>query len=327
LSVLVADARVQGDGAAIEIEGGIRRLARTNVDVIVVTRGGGSAEDLWAFNEERVARAIFDSPVPVVSAVGHEVDVTLSDFVADHRAATPSAAAEALAPVLADLELKLAQQHRRLHRAVERVVVGQRGSLNHLKARLGDPRRMLTQKQMHLSALGDRLVASVRKSHRARGAALEALEKRIAQARPQSRLLEVRARLAALRLRINRAGHTLTTRERHHLQGLKASLWQHTPKPKLLNERKRLAREAARLPSLVRTTLSRQRERLHALERRLDSLSPLKVLGRGYSITRLGDGHVVHDVAQAPPGTPIRITLEGEQELDAEVKAARKPRS
>src|SRR6185369_8708102 len=94
LSLLVANARVQGDGAAIEIEGGLRRLARTNVDVIVITRGGGSAEDLWAFNEERVARAIYDSPVPVISAVGHEVDVTLADFAADVRAPTPSAAAE-----------------------------------------------------------------------------------------------------------------------------------------------------------------------------------------------------------------------------------------
>ncbi len=194
LSVLVADARVQGDGAAIEIEGGIRRLARMNVDVIVVTRGGGSAEDLWAFNEERVARAIFDSPVPVVSAVGHEVDVTLADFVADHRAATrPSAAwPRHLAPVLADLELKLAQQHRRLHRAVERVVVGQRGSLNHLKARLGDPWRMLTQNQMHLSALGDRLVASVRKSHRTQKRRARVARGNASRRRGlQSRLLEV----------------------------------------------------------------------------------------------------------------------------------------
>jgi exodeoxyribonuclease VII large subunit len=324
LSVLVSDARVQGDGASIEIARGIRKLSRTNVDVIVVTRGGGSAEDLWAFNEEIVARAIFDSPVPVVSAVGHEVDVTLADFVADHRAATPSAAAEALAPVLAELELKLAQQRQRLARAVERSVVGHRARLEKGLTRLGDPRRRISQSRLRFADLGDRVVAAIRKSHRTRSAALEALEKRIARARPQARLLEVRQRLSGLKLKLNSSGHALTRRERAHLQRLKAELWQHTPKPKLLNERRRIAREKDRLPQLIKGKLERHRERLHALERRLEGLSPLKVLARGYSIAKTADGHVITSVDQAPPGTQIRVTLQGEQELDATVTGARK---
>src|SRR5207249_9477612 len=93
--LVIRPARVQGDGAAIEIAQGIRAIGRVRgVDVIIVGRGGGSIEDLWAFNDENVARAIARSPVPVISAVGHETDYTIADFVADLRAPTPSAAAE-----------------------------------------------------------------------------------------------------------------------------------------------------------------------------------------------------------------------------------------
>src|SRR5439155_1800046 len=96
LEVILAPCRVQGDGAGLEIAAAIRLLNEfeLRLDLILVTRGGGSLEDLWAFNEEVVARAVFESALPVVSAVGHEIDFTISDFVADVRAATPSAAAE-----------------------------------------------------------------------------------------------------------------------------------------------------------------------------------------------------------------------------------------
>ncbi len=98
-TVVLSATRVQGDGAAAEVAAAIRRVARDGrVDVVIVGRGGGSVEDLWAFNEETVARAIAECPVPVVSAVGHEVDVTIADLVADHRAPTPSAAAEHTVP-------------------------------------------------------------------------------------------------------------------------------------------------------------------------------------------------------------------------------------
>src|SRR5436309_8287756 len=108
LQILVNPVRVQGIGAATEIAVAIRELATPNVswapvDLIVVTRGGGSIEDLWEFNEEIVARAIFHSEIPIVSAVGHEIDFTISDFVADLRAQTPSAAAELIVPDSADL--------------------------------------------------------------------------------------------------------------------------------------------------------------------------------------------------------------------------------
>lgn len=116
MKVYLVDSRVQGDGAASEIAAGVRELSASGlVDVIIVARGGGSPEDLWPFNEEVVCRAIFASAVPVVSGVGHETDVTLSDFVADARAPTPTAAAEMVTPSRKVLLEQIAQLERRLH--------------------------------------------------------------------------------------------------------------------------------------------------------------------------------------------------------------------
>src|SRR5439155_426592 len=118
LQIVINPVRVQGTGAAQEIAVAIRELALPNqafapVDLIVVTRGGGSIEDLWEFNEEIVARAVFHSALPVISAVGHEIDFTICDFVADLRAPTPSAAAELIVPDIADLTPRLQHHHER----------------------------------------------------------------------------------------------------------------------------------------------------------------------------------------------------------------------
>src|SRR5437762_4353223 len=118
VNVLIFPAEVQGEGASLQIMEGIDALSRTDVDVIIVTRGGGSMEDLWPFNEERVARAIVRSQKPVISAVGHEVDFTICDFVADLRAPTPSAAAEIVIKSKAELAGRVQQAERRLVSAV-----------------------------------------------------------------------------------------------------------------------------------------------------------------------------------------------------------------
>lgn len=149
LRVLVAGTRVQGEGAALEIARAVDRLGGSGkVDLLIVGRGGGSIEDLWAFNEEPVARALARCPVPVVSAVGHEVDVTISDLVADHRAPTPSAAAEAVAPDREEILRYLREAGERLGRGLRRGVEAQgralsrtRSALLRAGSRMVEPRR------------------------------------------------------------------------------------------------------------------------------------------------------------------------------------------
>jgi exodeoxyribonuclease VII large subunit len=148
LEVLVNPVRVQGTGAAAEIAVAIRELATPNanwatVDLIVITRGGGSMEDLWEFNEEIVARAIFNSKIPIVSAVGHEIDFTICDFVADLRAPTPSAAAELIVPDIFDLQRQIAACARALGRELLNRVRDAQQRLDHARQTL---RRCLAHK-------------------------------------------------------------------------------------------------------------------------------------------------------------------------------------
>jgi exodeoxyribonuclease VII large subunit len=122
VKLVLSSARVQGEGAAIDIANAIRRLHDKDVDVVIVGRGGGSSEDLWAFNEEIVARAIAASPVPVVSAVGHETDTTIADMIADLRAPTPSAAAERVVPDREEMLRRFETMHQRMQNATRRRV-------------------------------------------------------------------------------------------------------------------------------------------------------------------------------------------------------------
>lgn len=166
LEIVLVPVRVQGDGAGAEIAGAIERLNRWSsegpdreLDLILVTRGGGSMEDLWAFNEECVARAIAASTLPVVSAVGHEIDFTISDFVADLRAATPSAAAEILTQSASQAREVVAGQVARMRRCVGEALDRRGERFEHLLGwlRRAHPRRRLEQQLQYLDDLRDRL--------------------------------------------------------------------------------------------------------------------------------------------------------------------------
>ena len=322
LSVLVADARVQGDGAALEISLGIRRLARQGVDVIVVTRGGGSADDLWAFNEERVARAIFECPVPVISAVGHEVDTTLADYVADVRAPTPSAAAEALAPVLADLQLHLANQRARLRKAIERRIIDCHRELGHLEANLPDPRRDLSGRRLHLSESAERMRAALEKTTRGRREALKALNAALQKLRPQAQLLATRKVLHLLAGRLQSAASITFRREREGLTHWRERLQHVSPRPAAHAARGTLEAMKSRLPMLVRATVVREKTRLLALEQRLTALDPERVLKRGYAIALMADGKALRASVDVRSGDPLTLRL-GSGEVDVTVTGSR----
>jgi exodeoxyribonuclease VII large subunit len=178
LEVVLAPCRVQGEGAAAEIAEAIGKLngwssrasAVSALDLILVTRGGGSLEDLWAFNEECVARAIYESALPVVSAVGHEIDFTISDFVADLRAATPSAAAELITESVFAARPWLAELPGHLRQLAERRVESALAVLEQTRQRLGHlhPRRVLNDRLQYLDDLGVDLGRRVRRGWRRR---------------------------------------------------------------------------------------------------------------------------------------------------------------
>ncbi len=195
IPVFIAPARVQGEGASAEICRAIRRLNDMALpEVLIVGRGGGSIEDLWAFNEEPVARAIAGSRVPVISAVGHETDFTIADSVADLRAPTPSAAAEQAAPNAADLLREIGHWRSRMTRAVEAGIEPLRGS-DHLRARAESSLRSRLDRLRPAHHLAARLAAAIRPRIEAVRGHIRAFGSNLALARPLQRVNELRQRL------------------------------------------------------------------------------------------------------------------------------------
>ncbi|MFY9607507.1 MAG: exodeoxyribonuclease VII large subunit [Blastocatellia bacterium] len=198
VSVLIAPARVQGEGAALEIAQAIRNLsARREVDVIIVGRGGGSIEDLWCFNDERVARAIGKSRVPVISAVGHETDFTIADFVADLRASTPSAAAEMVAAAHGEISARVAGLRSDLSRALRYSVLELRSRIAELESsRAFDSVQMkIRSTSQHLDDATHSMETMLRDAVKTRSARLGALALRLSEADLRRRLIERRASL------------------------------------------------------------------------------------------------------------------------------------
>ncbi|HEX9870186.1 MAG TPA: exodeoxyribonuclease VII large subunit [Candidatus Tectomicrobia bacterium] len=227
LHVCIYPVRVQGDGAAQEITQGIEALNRyPGVDVIVVARGGGSLEDLWAFNEEAVVRAIYASKIPVISAVGHEIDYTIADFVADVRAPTPSAAAELVIRTKLELHAELQMLAQRLQRAIQHRLETLRARLDACQQRrvLKDPWAPLRTMEQRLDELNLRLARSMRASLRLSQEALERGEAAITHLSPLMLVSLLRQRLTTIEQRLIAAEEGHVRRGREELERLTGTL-------------------------------------------------------------------------------------------------------
>jgi exodeoxyribonuclease VII large subunit len=286
--IVLAPCLVQGEFAPRSIVAALSALQRVpELDVVIVARGGGSAEDLWAFNDESVARAIAACRVPVVSGVGHEVDTTICDLVADVRAATPSNAAELVVPVRSTLNERLLSALRMLTRAAETRIDRERLKLTQRARRVRDPRPKLTRARSTLHALERRLAraSDARLSH-AR-VALDAVERKLGLLSPRARMALQRVSLTRLQGRLAQSPQRWVVPRKARLQTLQLLC---------------ASSEQARL-SALRTQLSD-----HAIL--LEAISPLRVLARGYAIAlREENGRAALSAGELRPGDKLRLRL------------------
>jgi exodeoxyribonuclease VII large subunit len=311
VSVLIHPVKVQGEGSAEEIARAIGAMNRVpGVDVLIVGRGGGSIEDLWAFNEEVVARAIAQSDIPVVSAVGHEIDFTIADFVADLRAPTPSAAAELTVPVLDDITGQLTALTRQLLVAVKRPVEDQRLHLSRLMGRrfFRDPQHILAPIAQRVDDLNLRLVRGLNQGVVLQKQTLGNRVARLFQASPKKAIQHFEERFRELCPRLVRGLRQTVVFKSQQLQGLRERLIQASPLRgiKRLQERKFALRH--RLIEKNRSQVQLERNRFNGLLKNLNALSPLTILERGYSITTI-DGKSVKTSEQVSAGDSIQVRL------------------
>jgi exodeoxyribonuclease VII large subunit len=266
--VVIRPARVQGEGAAADVARGLRAVCRIpGVEVVIVGRGGGSTEDLWAFNEEVVARAIASAPVPVIAAVGHETDMTIADLVADLRAPTPSAAAAMVVAAQDELIGRIDRGSERLRAAVhERLQVlarrlhafETRSALTAVPGRIG-------MRARHAAELTHGLSRAVRRALVTRSRTIAELQRRLDAGHLGRRLAGIRTRIMAA---------------------------------------------DGRLKSALGRSVASAEARLRVSAGRLDALSPLAVLGRGYAVCWKGDrSGVVRDASDVSTGDHVKVTL------------------
>ncbi len=305
LHVLIAPVRVQGDGAAAEIAAALDLMnQRADLEVLIVGRGGGSLEDLWAFNEEAVARAIARSRLPVISAVGHEIDFTISDFVADVRAPTPSAAAELVVRAKADFAQQVDGLRRHLAGALQQRLLALRNRWVRAAHSyvFREPRNLLQKHRLAVAHLHERAHRGLRDAVR-----------------------DQRQRLDEASLMLGQQTLLIVQRRRQILP-----VWQNRLEAALPRARERGAQHLARLglrlhhPLLLAVQKARQMVAQRAAQ--LQALSPLAVLDRGYSITHTARGDVIREAGQVHPGDEL-ITRVARGQLSSTVNSIeRNPR-
>ncbi|GMU55241.1 MAG: hypothetical protein AMXMBFR33_43870 [Candidatus Xenobia bacterium] len=346
VQLIVSPAPVQGADAPGRLVRALERVVAFGVDCVIVARGGGSLEDLMAFNDEGLVRAVAACSVPVVSAIGHETDVTLCDMAADRRAATPTAAAELVAADRGELLGTLEQLRTRLERALFRQLDGQRQRLERLARSpvLRFPERLVQPARTELGGLSAKLARVQMVRVQLERVLLEGLTQAVRARHPSLVLGRERARLEELQPRLGAALKRGLALQRERLAGLQHSLRPPAvalarqglgaladrllrgslslvrarraelsllvvPPLSLAPLRSLLSSLEARLEGAVVHDLERRRQLLGALAGQLDALSPLSVLHRGYALTRDEQGRLVRSVAGRVPGEALRVHL------------------
>ena len=286
--IVVSDCTVQGRLAPRSIVMALRRLARLDdLDLVIVGRGGGSAEDLAAFSDERVAREVADFPKPTISAVGHESDTSIVDFVSDQRAATPSHAAEIAVPDGREMASWFQDCEQRMTQVLQATLNESKLELQNYFARVGDPRIALNAHERTLAHLTESLRSSIGERLQLEQHRLETLAVKISKKDPTKKLAEDRMQLSTLQAQMESSMQHLLRERRQALQGMKQTVEQY-PGPELVSKQAELRR----------------------LMTALNAMSPLSVLERGYAIAFNAEQDALRSVSQVSKGDVVRVRIQ-----------------
>ena len=309
LHIIVRPSRVQGPGSAVEIAAAIRDLnADGRAEVIIAGRGGGSLEDLWAFNEEVVARAIFGSVIPIVSAVGHEIDYTIADFVADLRAPTPTAAAHMVVQETAELQRRVGETAASLAGGIEGAVGSRRREIDHLDARLHEPVNLIRQARQRADEAAADLSAAVTERLNDLRRSVREFGTRVTS--PLALVRERRLHASRLALRLAQTLRAQSNPLRLAVAEVSARLDETNLRAALAVRRTRVETLARRLETALETAVDTRWIRLGGVGRQLDAVSPMKVLDRGYAVVvNRRDGRAVADASAVEIGDELDIRL------------------
>lgn len=312
LQVVIYPTLVQGKETTQDIIDTIKLAnQRKECDVLIVGRGGGSLEDLWCFNEEAVAYAIYQSELPIISAVGHETDVTIADFVADLRAPTPSAAAELVSRDQQEMVRQLQHHLNTVNLAFDRLWVEKLSRFQHLNLRLNaqSPAKQLELLHFKLTQIFDRLQGRLVQSVKLKEQRMAQFFLRV-QAKHPSRQLEMqKLNLKQQETQLYKQIELLFHIKIQQFSLVKQRLNNSALPHKISRQNQHLQQFSQRLTYAIEKQLTKQQQGFHALCTKLDGLSPLKILGRGYSITQNDQQHVITNTKQIAKGDRITTQL------------------
>jgi len=325
LRVQLYPVKVQGEGAANEIVTALNHFNRAKVaDVLIVARGGGSLEDLWAFNEEIVARAIAASDIPVIAGIGHETDFTIADFVADLRAPTPSAAAEIVVRSRQEFESHIQAAFRDLVKEMRYLLSERRHRMRDLRAHRGfrQVEVLMRRRRQQLDELSSTLGLALR-------AQLGLAKQRLTKGSAQILSFDLRARASVLRRRIEqqreslRAGlERVVTRKQRRFAAASVRFAQSDLRARVGRLRHSVDEQSADLRTRIDHALVAKRRRFEAAALQLEERSPFQLLERGYAIAYDASGKVLRSPDQVAVGEDIGVRLARGQ-LDATVRQKR----